>query len=192
LAKLLESVRYNLARLADPSGRESLGRFWPYAILVGLLYFAAGMLAAIPALSRTMTNAMEIVVEAQKQGRDGAAQIRPFDPRLIPDMGSMAIPSAIILVLTAALLFGAVARRLHDRGRTGLWGLMPLPFYAFGLALLPRLFEGIRSGNPPNPRVFTALMLNNMLSLAALALLIMLLAGKGSEGPNRFGPPPEA
>ncbi len=42
----------------------------------------------------------------------------------------------------------------------------------------------------PEMSAFLALVLNNLAYLGTLGLLIVLLAGPGTRGPNRFGPPP--
>ena len=186
LDKFFASIGYNLSRIASPSGRESNILFWPYAVLVVALNYVAGSLIAAPIVTAMLENVVQIF-EAASEGR-GAPPV-PFDPAFMPDMSSLVVPHSIVLTLTVLALFSAVARRLHDRDRTGLWGLLPLPFAALGVALIPYAFSGIREAGPPPP-VFFALMLNNLVYMAALIGLIVLLVGKGSEGPNRFGPAP--
>jgi uncharacterized membrane protein YhaH (DUF805 family) len=108
-------------------------------------------------------------------------------------MSQMVAVGSITVAATVVLLAAAVARRLHDRNRRGYWGLLPLPFLAAGLALMPGIFERAAAGREiPDPRLFLALVLNNLVYLAALGFLIVLLAGPGTTGPNRFGPPPPA
>jgi uncharacterized membrane protein YhaH (DUF805 family) len=187
--KLFASIGHNLRRIADPSGRESNILFWPYAILVAALNYIAGALVAAPIMMETMQHMAEIVAEAQRRGAEHDPSPMPFDPAFMPDVSGIALPSAIILAASVALLFSAVARRLHDRDRTGLWGLMPLPFAALGIALTPYAFHGM-AGGEPDPALFVGVMLSNLLNMAALIGLIVLLVGKGSPEANRFGPAP--
>jgi uncharacterized membrane protein YhaH (DUF805 family) len=85
---------------------------------------------------------------------------------------------AVVAAILVALLAAAVNRRLHDRDRRGYWGLIPLPFLAAGMALMPEMSTNI------------ALIANFLAYLYGLALLVYFLVGKGTPGPNRFGPPP--
>jgi uncharacterized membrane protein YhaH (DUF805 family) len=183
--KFFASVGLNLRGIANWSGRESNIQFWPYAVLVAAIYYIAGSLVAAPVMNEMMQRLMQIVAEAE---RGAPPPTNPFE--LMPDMGALAVPQSIILAATVVLLFSAVARRLHDRDRTGLWGLMPVPFTAFGIAAMPFVFDSFASG-APEPGLFLAMMLNNFLSLGALIALIVLLVGKGTPGPNRFGPAPQ-
>ena len=184
LDKFFASIGHNLARIADISGRESNILFWPYAILVAALNYVAGHLVAAPVFNAMLQQMLRVFAEGGRPSRP----VEPFE--LMPDMSGLVVPHAIILAVTVILLFSAVARRLHDRDRTGLWGLMPLPFAILALALMPHAFA-IFSGGEPDMSFFLGLMLNNLVYLAALLVLIVLLAGKGDKGPNRFGPAPE-
>ena len=84
-------------------------------------------------------------------------------------------------------LAAAVARRLHDRDRSALWGLLPLPFLAFGFVAMRSLFAAFGTGHEPDLRLFTALVVSNMLYLGSLTFLIVQLASGGNPGPNRYG-----
>jgi len=104
-------------------------------------------------------------------------------PELMPDMGNMMGMMAIVFVIVVALFAAAVARRLHDRGKSGVWGLLPLPFIIFASVMMPKVF----AQNPPNMGLFFAIFINNMLYIASLIFLVVLLAGAGSKGENRYG-----
>ena len=93
------------------------------------------------------------------------------------------VTAASIVVLIAA----AVTRRLHDRNRRGFWGLMPLPFTAFGIASMPIMLPGVWH-HTLSVVWWAALILQNLLYYASLILLIVMLAGRDSAEPNRFGP----
>jgi uncharacterized membrane protein YhaH (DUF805 family) len=96
------------------------------------------------------------------------------------------VSGALFVVMLAA----SVVRRLHDTGRSGLWGLMPVPFLAIGIAAFARIRSSFHSAEDLLDAYFPLLMANNFAYLALLGLLIYLLARPGSRGPNRFGPHP--
>ena len=103
----------------------------------------------------------------------------------MPDFAVL-IPAIGMVVITAVVLLGsAVARRLHDRDRSGLWGALPLPFIAIALAIMPRVFADF-SGGAPDLLLFFALFFNNLLYLGSLVLLLFLLGGKATAGDNRW------
>jgi uncharacterized membrane protein YhaH (DUF805 family) len=183
--KFFASIGHNLSRIVDPSGRESNILFWPYAILIAALNYIGGSLIAAPMMTEMFQRIMVMVAEAGTR----PPPTNPFE--IMPDMTELVVPQAAILAATIVLLFSAVARRLHDRDRTGLWGLMPVPFAAAALAFAPMMFDRMAEGGAPDPALFGALMLNNFAYLGSLIALIVLLVGKGTPGPNRFGPAPQ-
>jgi uncharacterized membrane protein YhaH (DUF805 family) len=102
---------------------------------------------------------------------------------------------AIGNILGVLLLAAAVVRRLHDRAKSGFLGLLPLPFLAAGMILMPIAFDRFgasMSGKNPEPDVSLIFWLfaNNLLFLGGLVILIVELASSGTRGPNRFGPDP--
>jgi uncharacterized membrane protein YhaH (DUF805 family) len=85
-------------------------------------------------------------------------------------------------------LAAAVTRRLHDTGRAGWWGLPPLIFLIAGLALFPRMMATMMQSDEAAMGPFFLLFANNVLYMASLVGLIILLALRGTAGPNRYGP----
>jgi uncharacterized membrane protein YhaH (DUF805 family) len=101
----------------------------------------------------------------------------------------MILPSAMIGIAFILLLAAAVVRRLHDRGKPGWWGALPLPFKALGLLIGPAVARTMTS-YPPTPSPLSLLAsLNGLCSLVATIILIVLLAGEGDREPNRFDEP---
>jgi uncharacterized membrane protein YhaH (DUF805 family) len=190
---IFASIRHNLAGLLRFSGRDSRASFWPYAVTVVLLDVAAMALLMVPEMLDSMARMQRFAVEHPELTTVDSGPghysitIQGYHPELMPDMSLLFSGVAAIFVATLLLLAAAVARRLHDRNRSGAWGLLPVPFIAFSLATMPRLFAGIGSGEAPDMRLFGALFLSNALYLVSLALLVVLLAGERSKGPNRFG-----
>lgn len=119
-----------------------------------------------------------------------SVQGQGYHPELMPDISGFIQSVQISTLVPVLLLAAAVARRLHDTGRSGFFGLLPLPFLTVGLTLFPRFLAQTMSEVSPDMNRFAILFANNMLYLALLGLLAFLLARKSSMGDNRFGPPP--
>ena len=193
----VDAVRHGFTSLTRFSGRDTAGRFWPYAGAVIALFFFAAFATMAPIMSGTFARMQRFAAEHPDQATvtqgpgSYSIQIHGNHPELMPDVTpfitAMQIGGAVAVLLLAA----AVTRRLHDRGRRGWWGLPPVLFLAGGLVLFPRLFKSTLSGEvtPDTMAMFGLMMANNLLYLASLALLVVLLAGVGQPGENRFGPP---
>jgi uncharacterized membrane protein YhaH (DUF805 family) len=184
---LVASTGHNLRRLADMSGRETQIQFWPFAGLVyGLATLVSMMLMVIP-LTDVFVRVVQQVGEAANRGGNAQPEFVKSPEMLAPDFSSLFWPMVLINLVTVLLLAAAVARRLHDRNRTALWGLLPLPSMILGPVLMPAKMPIFAAQAAPDPLV-QLVMLNNMVSYALLITLIVLTIGVGTSGPNRFGP----
>jgi uncharacterized membrane protein YhaH (DUF805 family) len=135
-------------------------------------------------MRRTMAYA-----QAHPEGLPKAAPGQPpvLPPELMPDFSRMIIPSMLVGLAIVLLLVAAVVRRLHDRDKSGWWAALPLPFKAIGAALAFSMGKAMTT-YPPTPSPLTTLSsLNGLCSLVASIVLIVLLVGEPSRGPNRFG-----
>ena len=185
----LSSVRYNLKNLTKFSGRETRATFWPYVgFLIGLAMI--GMMAVmLPAMVKTFGKMQQFAQTHPDQATiesgpgNYSISIQGNHPELLPDMGAFITGNAAMCVVVVCLLAAAVARRLHDRGKSGAWGLLPIPFLSFGLVMMPKIFNQ----SPPDMTLFFTIFFNNMIYLAALIRLIILLAGQGTAAENRHG-----
>jgi uncharacterized membrane protein YhaH (DUF805 family) len=193
---MLAAIQHNLGRLANFSGRDTRSQFWPWAgCVVGgvaLVWFvAAGSVMA------TAVSKMTAFAEAHPEqatvtsvGGSTSIEIEGYHPEFVPDFGVLFWILGGIVAVTVVLLAAAVARRLHDRGRSAFWGLAPLPFLAFGLTVMPMMMSEVVIGvGEPDMRLFFAIFLNNICYLAVLLTLIIQLSGAGQPEANRFGPP---
>lgn len=197
ISEIMAAVRRGLRGALDFSGRDTRQQFWPYAIFLFIAKSGLTYLAMIPDMMRMMTGVQRVIEQAQRgQAAGGSGQApfpsgtQPIPPELIPDFTNTMIWSSILTVIAMLLLATAVTRRLHDRDKRGFWGLMPLPFAVFGLALAPQAFQDgmmtMANGAPPSP-LWSLLMINSLFYWVTLIALIVILAGKGTPGPNRFG-----
>lgn len=191
MAKVTESFRHNLVRLADFSGRESRGLFWPYAIALFLGLMALSYIALIPALFDMLQRTARFVEE--NPGRPIVepgpvdVTIQPLPPELMPDMTGFLRFSIAINLLFALLIAAAAVRRLHDRDRRGMWALLPLPFWTFAWLFTWWLGPDYMFRAEPDLWKVQVLMLDNLFAWASLIWLVVLLAGEGTAGPNRYG-----
>ena len=167
---MLDSIRHNVSRLGNFAGRDTREQFWPYAIAL----FTPTVVAVFAMIGKTSFDWV-------MSDSDPIADFRLF---LIP---------YVIIILFSLLIGSAVARRLHDRNRSGAWGLLPLPFVTFSMLLAPEIFPDFlaRSG-PPAPAAFASVMVSGFGFYGSLGLLIVLLAGQGTRGDNPYGPEPRS
>ncbi|WP_404714261.1 DUF805 domain-containing protein [Sphingomonas sp. MMS24-J13] len=107
-------------------------------------------------------------------------------PEFMP-AGSMLRFLAVTFGLAITLYAAAVVRRLHDRGKSGFWGLMPIPFVVYSTVQMPRLFASIGIGSQPDMAVFFSIFLSNLFYIISTVWLIVLLAGPSDPLPNRYG-----
>lgn len=190
--QLLQAVRFNLTHLADFKGRESSTLFWPYAGLIIVLMFIAMALGGTSEFADSLERMQAFAVEhpelATIESGPGhySISIEGNHPELAPDLGPMMVGACIIVVIAVILLGAAVARRLHDTGKSGLWGLAPLFFLALGLLLSPKVF----SQPMDNMGLFFLLFFNNAAYIVSLITLVVLLACSTEAGENRYGPEP--
>ncbi len=188
----LKSIGRGFAGLLRFGGRDSRARFWPYAAFVFAAAQIAAMASLMPIFARVFRYALENPGQTRVDSGPGyySIEILGNAPELAPVFEDAMNLGAILTAFTLLLLAAAVARRLHDRDLRGYWGLLPLPCLVAGLVLMPRAAAGISSAGEPDPGWLAGLFANNLAYLGALGWLVYLLAGAGTPGPNRFGPPP--
>ena len=187
------NIADHLKRLAAFAGRESRGHFWPYAGAVLALSFITMFLLMIPPMAESMRRTQQFAAanpdQATVESGPGhySISIQGHHPELMPDFASMMLGMNAVMAVAVLLLAAAIVRRLHDRGRSGLWALMPLPFLAFASIVTP----GVMAASTPDLGLFFALFLNNMIYIGTLVALVVMLAGPSAAGPNKYGETPE-
>lgn len=177
-------------RLFDYKGREDRASFWPFAAVAFIVITIAGMFFFVPMVIRTMAAMQEYAAQHPEQATitSGPGQysvrVQGHHPEFW-DAGSMALYLGVTFGLAILLYSAAVARRLHDRGKSGWWGLMPVPFITYSSIAMPTVFASARE---PNMAVFFSVFLSNMVYIVTLVWLIVLLAGPSDTVPNRYDP----
>ena len=189
----LDAIVHGLRHLAVFRGRDARPRFWFYVLFLYALQMMAGVVVMVPVMFAMFDRVQRYVASHPQQAQHPGQPFGPggLPPELMPDMSAYAGLSAVTSVLAALLLAAAVTRRLHDRGLPGRWGLMPLPFGAFGLVLMPHVMKQVMQA-APDLHGFALLALNNLGYFGTLIALVVLLVRRDDDGDNRFGPPPVA
>ena len=186
----IRSVRHNLSNLLNFSGRENRAAFWPYVGFVLGIMFAGMVVVMVPLMAQTFTKMQQFAIAHPDQATvvsgpgSYSITIEGNHPELMPNIDGLIGGVSGICLLVICLLAAAVVRRLHDRGKSGVWGLLPVPFLAFGFTMMPKMFHQ----SPPEMNLFFMLFFNNLIYLAALATLVVLLAGESAMNENKYGP----
>lgn len=183
----------HFSRLLKFGGREDRGSFWPWALSAAGLAMVLLMAGMLPVMANVFANAQQYAVEHPDQvtvthgpGEYGVS-IHGDAPGLMPDMTGMFVMLAVAFGVAICLLGAAVARRLHDRGLAGWWGLMPVPFILYSAVQMPAFFGTARAGKQPDMTIFFSVFFSNMLYLASLVMLIILLSKQGDPVENQYG-----
>ena len=185
------SLTEHFKRLFDFGGREDRASFWPYAAVAFIITMVAGMIIFVPMMSRSMHAMQQFAAQHPDQATitSGPGQysisVQGNHPEFMP-AGSMALFLAVTFGLAILLYAAAVVRRLHDRGKSGFWGLMPLPFIIYSSVQMPRVFASVGTGTQPDMTLFFSIFLSNLFYIITLISLILLLAGPSGPAPNRY------
>lgn len=193
---MLKSLKHGIGGLTRFKGRDRRELFWPYALVVVALAFAASAAVMLPEMNASFERMSRYVAENPDKGSvtystgEVSISVEGNHPELMPDFSKMFPGMAIVVGGLFVLLAAAVARRLHDVGRAGFWGFPPLILLGSGLMVFPWAMKAMGTGDNPDLRPFLIAFANNALYLAALALLIVFLVLPGKKEANRYGPPP--
>lgn len=186
------AIKYQLASLTQFSGRDARSTFGYYLICVAILRFVAGIAIGLPMSMRLTSAALEA---AKNQVSEATLQVQTT--AIIAETLPMMVWLGIALGgLTMLLLAASVVRRLHDRGLSGWWVLVPSLFYGASLALQPgqtrRVLDLLAQTRGTDMSAAAAVnqgVGSSQNLLAALAVLIVIAIAfiRSYDGPNRFG-----
>ena len=188
MASIAASIRHNIVNLARFSGRDSQGLFWPWAIIVYALLTLVTLGLTFVAVARGF---MEM--SGAFQPGAGPEDIEKLMAGMMGRVTDLWLPLTLVNLLMIVLLAASIARRLHDRGRTAYWGLLPVPFWIAGALTARRAMAlAMTPGDGASrPALDTLIMLIGPFSWVAFIVLLVLLIGDGDHGPNAYGPDPK-
>ena len=173
-------------RLFDFTGCEDRASFWRFAALVFIVITFVGMIIFVPIMTHAIYQMQQFAAEHPDQAvitsslGQYSISVRGDHPEFIA-AGSIAKFLIVTFGLAILLYAAAVVRRLHDRGKTGLWGLMPLPFILYSTFQMPQMFASIGSGSEPSITLFLSVFISNFLYIITLIWLIVILAGPSEQ-----------
>lgn len=185
------SIFDHFKKLFDFAGREDRASFWPYAAVAFIITMVAGMFFFVPVMTSSLQAMQQFGAQHPEQATitSGPGQysisIQGNHPEFIPAR-SIAYFLGITFGLAILLYAAAVARRLHDRGKSGFWGLMPLPFIGYSSIQMPKIFASLGTGGQPDLTLFFSIFLSNLLYIVTLILLVILLSGPSDPASNRY------
>jgi uncharacterized membrane protein YhaH (DUF805 family) len=182
------SLGDHFKRLFDIEGREDRASFWPYAAVAFIITMIAGMTILMPMVLRSIDAMQQFAAQHPDQATVTSGpghysiSVQGDQPEFMP-ADSMALFLAVTFGVAILLYAAAVVRRLHDRGKSGFWGLMPLPFIIYSSVQMPRAFGA--TGDQLDMTLFFSIFLSNLFYIVTLVWLIVLLAGPSEPAPNR-------
>lgn len=194
---MLGAIKYNLANLANLSGRDARQTFWYYVLFLVIVQFAVSMVFTIPMYVSMFTG----VFEAMSQGASEEEATRAMMVGMIGQIKMQAIVGAVLAVVSALLFVAAFVRRLHDGGFTGWIAAFPMATQAFStvysLSYLDKL-EEIMAGNIAgvgaaggDPFAMQAEMgLYGLVGYVGYIVVIIFGTFGSEAGPNKYGDEP--
>ena len=193
---MVNPIVHGFRSLTRFSGRDRRSQFWPYAGVAVALTFVVMGAAMVWVMSSFWAEAMQIAqahpetVTVESGPGYYSSSVDVSDYGLMPDLTGFFAVMGVSVVAYIVLLAAAVSRRIHDLGKSALWGLMPVPFLIFCVGLFPVVMNDMMQSPEPNLALFFLLFFNNMAYIVGLISLIVLLCLRGTTGTNRFGPEP--
>lgn len=195
----MKVIKRAITKLWDFKGRDTRAQFWPYA---GVVAGTMAVLTLVIAMPRMLAQVQESLVFAEANPDKATIHRTPtsvmveiHDPAGMPPMDPVTDFWPLILLAGIAALFlaAAITRRLHDRGLSGCWALVPAGLYAVWITVFLRVFGSLWSDNAATDEagfvfMFMGLFLTAILLQLSMISLVVLLALKGKVGTNRFGP----
>jgi len=196
----MELIGDHLRGLLRFAGREPRQPFWLWVLVIMALSMASGMLFLFPLFLGTFDRIERFAREHPDQVTrtvgpgSYSVEVHGYHPELMPDFSLFIDITMVVTGVVVFLLAAAVARRLHDSGRSGWWGMMPLPFLSGTYWGLSRLFAlgPALSNSPDTPpagffEVFGLTMIGDLGYLGTLILLIVFCCMPTQPGDNRYG-----
>jgi uncharacterized membrane protein YhaH (DUF805 family) len=170
-------------RLFDFRGRENRASFWPYGAVAFIITIPLTIIILV--LMNHIMLASRHFTSQQPEQRTMTSRLGQHSVSLPGNHPHFMAPGSITLVICAvAVLFfaAAVVRRLHDGGKSGFWGLMPLPFMIYPSLQTPKLLALV--GTAEFDELFFSMAISNLFYLVTLIWLIVLLAGPSKPAPE--------
>lgn len=209
-AGVIALARRGFSNLVTFRGRDTRRQFWCFALpVIGVGIFLFVMIAIPTMFGEILSSVSQAQEMARAHPQDWVVTRSPGsvhynyvgdDPAvmasMMPDFQPLLTATMLIGFVVVVLLAAAVTRRLHDRGHSGAWALVPAILLMLSAMLMMRLIGTFSStaGSDAADAIsgFFAVFATNILYLASLITLVIQCVMPGDAGPNRFGEPPAA
>ncbi|WP_284125503.1 DUF805 domain-containing protein [Parerythrobacter aestuarii] len=192
---MLGAIRYNLANLANFSGRDSRQTFWYFMLFIIVVQFGLGMIASIPSYIEMFSNAFEAA--------QGGADEAEMQAAMASEMGGMMrtqMNIAVVSGLVSTVLFSAAfVRRLHDSGKPGWFLLLALVPHLGALAYsvtqidhLVEIMQQVMSASDPGQAMAMQQQIYAYSAVGYVGYIVVAIFGimKSDPGPNAYGEEP--
>ncbi|MFD2579086.1 DUF805 domain-containing protein [Novosphingobium colocasiae] len=113
---MFEAIRYNLAGLANFSGRDSRSTFWFYMLFLFVVYMILSVVGGLVVAGGMIGGAFE----AAKAGADQVEVNRQIMSRFETTIRMSAWLNVVVTLVIVALVAASFTRRLHDLEQAGL------------------------------------------------------------------------
>jgi uncharacterized membrane protein YhaH (DUF805 family) len=193
---MLEAIKYNLAHLADFSGREGRPTFWWYVLFLVILDIVLGLI-----LSGSMAaGGISSAYHAAQSGASQEALQAQMMQQMGRNLGTMMWVSSGFKLLITALSVAAFVRRLHDSNNSGWWAALAVAAQVAALAValsmagqIETMMASMASGDL-TPAIEARAQMSRLGLLGWIAPIVVLVFGvmKSTPGPNRYGEAPQA
>lgn len=195
---MIETIRYQLANIANLNGRDARQTFWYFVAFLMVAQFFIGMVSVVPFFINIFTATFEGI---QSGAPEAAVEAGIFEETADYIRAQMWV-SLVTSILVTVLLIAPFVRRLHDAGYSG-WivvfpALSQLGSSLYTWSYLDRIDALMReamvsgaNGMPTDPFAIQAEM-GWMSLIGWIGPVIVIGFGvlKSVEGPNAYGEGP--
>ena len=192
---MLGAIKYNLANLANPAGRDARQTFWYYMLFLVITQVVVSTIAAMPMYIAMFGGAIDAAQSGANEQEMNALMFANMRGHLHTQMWV----GAVMGLIMAALFSAAFVRRLHDSGKPGWLLLLVLLPYLASLAFSIVNFDAImamteRMMTMTDPAEVMAsqskLYAYSLPSWIAYIVTIVFGVMRSNDGPNRYGDAP--
>jgi uncharacterized membrane protein YhaH (DUF805 family) len=190
---IVTAFRHNLGNLTNFTGRDRMGLYWPYVLVLYGVQVIVSTAITLPAVLASFRTMMDQITSAARSGQphDQLAMQNQMMTEMMQAVGAhlpLQIGLSIVFILLAA---AATVRRLHDRDWSGKWLWLGIAGTAgstiYGLWMMNQIAERGVDFMMDNMGI---VQLASWLPMIAYVVLLIQLVQRGTAGPNRYGDEP--
>lgn len=195
---MLNSIRYNLSKLTDFSGRDARQTFWYYILFLVVVNFVIGLLVSIP-MMLSMFNEIFAAIGSGTGEPDPDAIAAGMADSMSGYIPIQVVLSAVIGIAMIGLMLAAFVRRLHDAGFSGWIAAIPVATQVFSIVysflviddVLAAMANAMDPANSPDAMAIQAEAAPYS-AVGWIGYLVVIGFGilKSQDGSNKYGDEP--